>query len=64
MADLKNKLDWLGHWWPAPAKLNLMLNITGQRADGYHEMQTVFQLLNGSLESISCYEKHCRWVLA
>lgn len=48
MADLKNKLDWLGHWWPAPAKLNLMLNITGQRADGYHEMQTVFQLLNVS----------------
>jgi len=31
---------------PAPAKLNLMLHITGQRADGYHELQTLFQLLD------------------
>jgi 4-diphosphocytidyl-2-C-methyl-D-erythritol kinase len=30
---------------PAPAKLNLMLHITGRREDGYHELQTVFQLL-------------------
>jgi 4-diphosphocytidyl-2-C-methyl-D-erythritol kinase len=31
---------------PAPAKLNLMLHITGRRSDGYHLLQTVFQLLN------------------
>lgn len=32
--------------WPAPAKLNLFLHITGRRSDGYHELQTVFQFLN------------------
>ncbi|WLD57127.1 4-(cytidine 5'-diphospho)-2-C-methyl-D-erythritol kinase [Salinispirillum sp. LH 10-3-1] len=30
----------------SPAKLNLMLHITGRRADGYHELQTLFQLLD------------------
>ena len=37
-----------GGWsfWPAPAKLNLFLNITGRRPDGYHMLQTVFQLLD------------------
>ncbi|MDH3900573.1 MAG: 4-(cytidine 5'-diphospho)-2-C-methyl-D-erythritol kinase [Gammaproteobacteria bacterium] len=32
--------------WPAPAKLNLFLQITGQREDGYHTLQTVFQFLD------------------
>lgn len=32
--------------WPSPAKLNLFLYITGQRADGYHTLQTLFQFLN------------------
>ena len=32
--------------WPAPAKLNLFLHITGRRPDGYHLLQTVFQLLD------------------
>lgn len=34
------------HSWPAPAKLNLFLHITGRREDGYHLLQTVFQFLD------------------
>ena len=30
----------------SPAKLNLMLHITGQQNDGYHQLQTLFQLLD------------------
>src|SRR6202051_3237605 len=32
-------------WWPAPAKLNLFLHVTGRRPDGYHDLQTIFQMI-------------------
>ncbi len=32
--------------WPAPAKINLFLHITGRRDDGYHLLQTVFQFID------------------
>ena len=38
-------VDGWSHW-PAPAKLNLFLHIVGRRDDGYHLLQTVFQLLD------------------
>ena len=32
--------------WPAPAKLNLFLQVLGRRPDAYHELQTLFQILD------------------
>ena len=33
-------------FWPAPAKLNLFLHVVGRRPDGYHDLQTIFQLVD------------------
>lgn len=38
--------DQISRHWPAPAKLNLMLHITGRRNDGYHLLQTLFQFID------------------
>lgn len=33
-------------WWPSPAKINLFLHICGQYENGYHSLQTLFQILD------------------
>lgn len=33
-------------WWPSPAKLNLFLHVCGRQENGYHELQTLYQLLD------------------
>ncbi|MCX7552967.1 4-(cytidine 5'-diphospho)-2-C-methyl-D-erythritol kinase [Marinicella sp. S1101] len=39
-------MELVTHTFLSPAKINLMLRILGQRQDGYHELQTCFQILN------------------
>ncbi|MBU2978874.1 4-(cytidine 5'-diphospho)-2-C-methyl-D-erythritol kinase [Alteromonas sp. C1M14] len=36
----------LDKWWPSPAKINLFLHILGRYDNGYHQLQTLFQLLD------------------
>jgi len=40
-----SSLDW-GTPYPAPAKLNTFLHVTGRREDGYHTLQTAFRLID------------------
>jgi 4-diphosphocytidyl-2-C-methyl-D-erythritol kinase len=35
-------------WYPAPGKLNLFLHVLGRRADGMHELQTLFRFIDRS----------------
>ncbi|MFO1455886.1 MAG: 4-(cytidine 5'-diphospho)-2-C-methyl-D-erythritol kinase [Steroidobacteraceae bacterium] len=44
MSDARRTVDT--GWWPAPAKLNLFLHVTGRRPDGYHLLQTIFQIID------------------
>jgi len=41
-----DELNPLERRYPAPAKLNLFLHVVGRRADGYHLLQTAFQLID------------------
>ena len=43
---MDNQLTMPAQWWPSPAKLNLFLHINGRYPNGYHQLQSVFQLLD------------------
>ena len=42
--DLAMRWNWSSAY-PAPAKLNLFLHVTGRRPDGYHTLQTLFRFV-------------------
>lgn len=46
MIEQKDSTIGWGVRWSAPAKLNLMLRIIGRQEDGYHLLQTVFQIID------------------
>lgn len=49
LTDLQPADSPAWHWdsrWPAPAKINLFLHVVGQRADGYHLLETLFRFLD------------------
>ncbi len=54
--------DW-SRLWPAPAKINRFLHIVGQRDNGYHELQSVFQLLDFGDELIFQARKDAHIIL-
>ena len=43
---MPSSTDCFTQSWSAPAKLNLFLHITGRGDDGYHKLQTLFQILD------------------
>lgn len=43
---MTSQTDLSQHSWPAPAKLNLFLRVLGREQDGYHTLQTLFQILD------------------
>jgi 4-diphosphocytidyl-2-C-methyl-D-erythritol kinase len=43
---MTNRIERNETAWPAPAKINLFLHVIGRRTDGYHDLQTLFQLLD------------------
>src|SRR5690625_1176225 len=44
--EMQEQADAGFAWLPAPAKINLFLHVVGQRSDGYHCLQSVFQFVD------------------